>query len=130
MTDHVSLRLALLDKQLVDCDELPFGRVDDVEIEVREAGSRPRVSALLTGQEALGDRLGGLVGRTMSATARRLRDDPVGGPTTIDPRLVRVTEPLIELSIPFAELQHVAALERWLARYVVEPLPGAGDARE
>jgi hypothetical protein len=131
MTEHVSLRIALLDKQLVDCDQRPFGRVDDIQIDIGVPGGRPRVSAILTGQRALGQRLGGLLGRTMMATAKRLSQDPAaGGATRIDPRLVRSLEPLVQLAVPLAELTHVASLERWLARHVVEPLPGAGDARD
>lgn len=128
---HVSLRIALLDKQLVDSDDLPFGRVDDVEIALSGAGKRPLVSALLTGAEPLGQRLGGTLGGWMAATAARFRPPSMAdGPVRIQPALVRDLEPIVVLRVPLRDLSDVAGLERWLARHVVEPLPGAGDARE
>jgi hypothetical protein len=130
MSEHVSLRIALLDKQLVDCEERPFGRVDDVDLELPEDGGRPAITALLTGQQALGERLGGLLGRGMVATATRLRDGGSQGPSRIDPGLVRQLEPIVVLGVALRDLPQVVGLERWLAAHVVEPLPGAGDARD
>ncbi|MDQ3879633.1 MAG: hypothetical protein M3295_00905 [Chloroflexota bacterium] len=131
MTEHVSLRIGLLDKQLLDCHQLPFGRVDDVDIALPEGGEAPRVIALLTGAHALGERLGGRLGRWMAATAQRLRETPdAGPPAQIDARLISELEPSVALSVPFDQLKHVAGLERWLAHHIVEPLPRAGDASQ
>jgi hypothetical protein len=129
LSKHVSLRIALLDKQIVDADQRPFGRVDDLELELLQG--RPRVVALLTGAEALGERLGGRVGGWMAGSAALLRprSAPVG-PPRIDPTMVRALEPMVALNVPLRELRGVAGLERWLAHHVVEPVPGAGDARE
>jgi hypothetical protein len=51
---QISARIALLDKQLVDSDRLPIGRVDDLELSLPAGGGPPEVEALLTGAEALG----------------------------------------------------------------------------
>ena len=69
----ISARLALLDHQLPDADGLPVGRVDDVELSVPTSGAPPEVEAVLTGAEALGQRLGGLTGAVMAGAASRLR---------------------------------------------------------
>lgn len=129
MSDELSARISLLDNQIVDSDGLPIGRVDDLELEVPEQGGPPRVEALLTGSQALGERLGGGAGRAIAAASRRLRAAPdPAGPTRIDPRRVARLEPLIELEVPIRELEHVAGLERWLSENVIGKLPGAGDA--
>ena len=129
MSRHVSVRHGLLDKQIVDRDRLPIGRVDDLELAV-EDGAVVRVEAILTGAQALGERLGGMLGRWLAGSSARLRPGGDDGPTRIDPALVVELEPFVGLSARFDELPHVAGLERWLARNVVGRLPGAGDARE
>jgi hypothetical protein len=123
MNVGVSFRFALLDQQLVDSTGRLFGRVDDVELE----GARLRVTRLLTGAQALGERLGGTSGAVLAATARRLRSDP--GPTQIDAALVVKLEPFVKLSVPLRELDDVAGLERALATELIEPAPEGGDAR-
>lgn len=131
MSDHVSVRIGLLDKQIVDCERLAIGRVDDVELSVSGEDGPPRVVAILTGAEALGERLGGTIGGWIAASAKRLRPRLAQpGPAAIDAALVAELEPFIRLSVRFDDLPDVAGLERWLARHAVEPLPGATDARE
>lgn len=129
MSREISLRIALLDNQVVDCNRLPLGRVDDLEVEV-EDGS-PRVTAILTGSEALGDRLGGLLGRAMAATSSRLRaPSRRQGPPRIDAGAIEELEPMIELGVAKDDLPEVAGLERWLADRFVGRLPGSGDESE
>ncbi|MDP9401642.1 MAG: hypothetical protein M3P39_12020 [Actinomycetota bacterium] len=131
MKRHVSLRIALLDNQIVDADRLPVGRVDDIEISVPARGERPELAALLTGAQALGERLGGGFGGALAATAARLRRPDLGGePARIEVRHIAELTPLIELAVSLRDLPHVATLERWLADHVIGPLPGTGDARE
>ena len=131
MSDHVSLRIALLDAQLLDADKLPIGRVDDLELEPASAGSPPRVTAILTGAEALGQVLGGTSGRWMARAAARLRPShEPEGPTRVEIDLIAELEPMIRLRRALSDLDHVAGLERWLAHNFVERLPGAGDARK
>lgn len=128
--EHFSARLALLDKQLVDADDLPVGRVDDVELS-ESPGTAPRVEAILTGAQALGERLGGLVGRSMAGPAERLRPgSETRGPVRIEPQLIEHLEPMVKLRASLSDLPHVAGLERWLGQRVIGLLPGAGDAVE
>lgn len=129
MKVNFSLRVGLLDKQMIDCDQLPVGRVDDVEIDFGE-GPEPRISAILTGSQALGDRIGGVIGRWMAASSRRFRRKPSDGPTTISPAYIIELEPLVELGASFDELEGVAPLERWLSDNFIRKLPGTGDASE
>lgn len=63
--------LHLLDRQLLDCDGKMLGKVDDLELFEDPAGLR--VSAVLTGQVALLDRLGGRLGSLLTDRYRRLR---------------------------------------------------------
>jgi hypothetical protein len=129
MSREFGARFTLLDAQILDADDLPIGRVDDVELVVPESGGPPRVAALLTGMEALGPRLGGALGQVMAATAARLRAGRShDGPTTIDPACVTDFEPMVKLSTRIDDLSDVAGLERWLSRNFVSRLPGAGDA--
>ncbi len=130
MSEHVSVRLALLDQQIVDCERLAIGRVDDLELGFAEDGALT-VEAILTGAQALGERLGGTVGAWMAAAASRLRPRSApAGPARIEPSLVAELEPFIRLSVHLDDLPDVARLERWLSANVIEPLPGAGDASE
>jgi len=47
VSEHVSLRLALLDKQIVDRERLPIGRVDDLELVLSGSGEAPQTEAIL-----------------------------------------------------------------------------------
>jgi hypothetical protein len=123
----ISARLALLDHQLLDADGLPIGRVDDLELSLPPSGGAPEVEAVLTGAEALGQRLGGLTGALMAAVASRLRPTTGVGPTRLDAELVEELEPAIKLRLALRELPGVAALERWLGQRV-ERVPGSGRA--
>ena len=128
--EHLSLAYDLLGAQIVDAERRPLGRIEDLELELEEGGA-PRVTTILTGLEALGQRVGGTLGRWAAGVAARLRpaDEP-GGPTRIDARHIEKVRPLVELDVRFAELPQVAGLERWLARNVVGRIPGSGDARD
>jgi hypothetical protein len=125
----ISLRIALLDNQVVDSNRLPIGRVDDLEIEVGEGA--PRVTAIVTGSEALGNRIGGSLGRWMATLSARLRPPAATeGPPRIGLGAVAEIEPLIELDVDKDDLPQVGGLERWLAANFVGRLPRSGDASE
>ncbi len=127
---HFSVRLGLLDAQIVDRDRLPLGRVDDVELRIGEAGQEPQVEAILTGSQALGERIGGTLGRWMSATSARMRGDSEGGPAWFDPTLISELLPMVRLTVAFNELPQIGSLEEWLSTRFVERLPGTGNASE
>lgn len=120
--------LHLLDRQIVDRDGAPVANVDDLELVVRGDG-RLAVSALLVGPGALGPRVGGRLGRWTVSIWRRLRPDVDPSPGRLDAALVTGTDSAVHLGAAVGEL-HVDGLERWLRRYVIDRIPGAGHAAE
>jgi hypothetical protein len=68
----------LLDRLILDCDGLPMGMVDDLELTEPEEGGAPVITAILCGPTALGPRIGGHIGTWWLAIGRRLRplDNP------------------------------------------------------
>ncbi|GGU77125.1 PRC-barrel domain-containing protein [Lentzea flava] len=116
----------LLDRQIVDLDGHPVGKVDDVEFGTTADG-RPFVAAILVGHHALGERIGGRLGRWMAAVARRLH-------TTGDPQPLRIPfERVAEIGSAIRldvrhELLNTPALELWLRDNVIGRIPGASDA--
>ncbi len=130
MSRDFSLRHDLLDQQIVDCERIPIGRVTDVEIAPGGAREPARIRHVLTGSEALGQRLGGTLGRWIehsSARARGPEADP--GPTRLEPEAIDQLEPEVKLHAHLRDLEHMAGLERWLADNLIGRIPGAGDAR-
>ena len=126
---EASLRIEILDQQVVDREGLPFGRVDDVELDLSLAPEmEPRVTRLLCSQEVLGERLGGLTGALLARSARRLRAESRAG-FAFRPVDVAAWVPVVRLRSRLADLD-AAPLERWLGDRVVRHLPGASDAGE
>jgi sporulation protein YlmC with PRC-barrel domain len=116
----------LLDRQILDRDGEPVGKVDDVELDT-DADGMPYVSALLVGQRALGDRIGGRLGRWIAGIARRLSpsvDDPPG---RIPFDLVAEVDSAVTLSVRRERLPD-PPLEAWLREHLIGRIPGAGDA--
>ncbi|MBM2615671.1 PRC-barrel domain-containing protein [Actinoplanes sp. LDG1-06] len=107
----------LLDRQIVDRDGVPVGKVDDVEL----SDDARHVTALLTGQSALGGRFGGVLGRWITATT--------GGaePRRIPYGLVALVDSAVHLSIKRALLTP-PALEAWLDQHLIGRIPGADRA--
>lgn len=116
--------LQLLDRQVVDRDGAPVGKVDDVELSYDDRGEA-RVSALLLGQEVLGDRIGGRLGRCIAGTARRLSGPGHRPPLRIGMDLVDEVGSAITLSVP-RELLADPPLESWLSDHLIGRIPGAG----
>ncbi len=116
----------LLDRQIVDRTGALVGKVDDVELTV-DPGEAPRVTALLVGQEPLGERLGGALGTALAGSARRLRGDEESAPLRIPYEVVAEIGPAITLSVP-RDLLTEPALEQWLRTNLIGRIPGAGHA--
>jgi hypothetical protein len=106
-------------------------KVDDLELVVRADG-RLAVSALLVGPGAFGPRLGGRLGRWTVGIWRRLRPDVDPSPGRVDAALVTGTDSAVHLSVAAADLDPTGldGLERWLRRYVIDRIPGAGHVDE
>jgi len=118
----------LLDRQILDCDGEPVGKVDDVELAVGADG-RLRVVALLVGPQALGRRLGGRLGRWISTTAGRLHPVEHPDPIRIPYALVARRSSAIDLSVRRDRLPE-PTLEAWLREHVITRIPGADRGDE
>ena len=125
--DRLRLGFHLLDRQIVDVIGQPVGKVDDLELDVEPGTGRVLVTALLSGQRVLGERIGGRVGTWMASIARRLQpaDDPP--PIRIDIRAVADIGSAIRLSVR-REVLPTPPLEVWLEGKLIDKIPGAGDA--
>ena len=123
------LGLHLLDRQVVDTDGKAVGNVDDVELLVPDDGSPPYVVAILTGPQALGPRLGGLLGRWLVFLAHALARDRGDEPGRIGWELVTDVGSGITVARSRSELG-VHANEDRAREYVVDRIPGARDARK
>jgi sporulation protein YlmC with PRC-barrel domain len=116
----------LLDRQLVDCDGLLVGKVDDVELSDDDP---PRVTALLFGPGALGQRIGGRLGRAIAGLARRLHPDLAPVPARIPYEQVSHLDAAVHLRISRGDLPR-PSLEGWLCDHVIARIPGADRAGE
>ncbi len=56
--NRLDLGLSLLDRQLVDRDGRPVGKVDDIRFDWPDGGGPPIVSKILVGPIAFGERFG------------------------------------------------------------------------
>jgi sporulation protein YlmC with PRC-barrel domain len=115
----------LLDRQILDRDGEPVGKVDDVELDV-DADGTPYVAALLVGQQALGQRIGGRLGGWIAGTARRLSPDYDRGPIRIPYDLVSELNSAVNLSV-HRQLLPDPPLETWLRDHLIGRIPGAFD---
>jgi hypothetical protein len=116
----------LLDHQVIDRDGLLVGKVDDAELSDDDP---PRIVALLLGPQALGDRMGGRLGRAIAALARWLHTDFDPLPSRIPYREVATLDSAVHLRISYRELPR-PALEGWLCDHVIDRIPGARRAGE
>jgi sporulation protein YlmC with PRC-barrel domain len=116
----------LLDRQILDLTGEPVGKVDDVELG-RDADGDLRITALLVGQRALGERIGGRLGRWIENTARRLSPDYDSPPMRIPFDLVAEITSAINLSVR-RELLPDPPLEVWLRDHLIGRIAGADDA--
>jgi sporulation protein YlmC with PRC-barrel domain len=114
----------LLDRQIIDRDGAPVGKVDDIELTYDDTGT-PHVTALLLGQAALGDRIGGTLGRWIAGTARRLSGSLDRPPMRISVDLVDQVGSAVNLKVNRALLQD-PPLETWLRDHLIQRIPGAG----
>jgi sporulation protein YlmC with PRC-barrel domain len=118
--------LDLLDRQILDREDMQVGKVDDVEFEI-DADGKPVLTALLLGPMAWGPRLGGRLGTWVVAVARRLRPETDPGPVRIEARFIRRLGTTVDLTIS-AEESGAQRLEHWLRTKLVERIPGAEHA--
>jgi hypothetical protein len=118
--------LHLLDRQIVDPDNLLVAKVDDLELTRREDG-RWVVSAILTGPGALGPRLHGRLGEWVGAVWRRLHPDADPAPGRIPMSDVIDIDSAVTVGRRRDALQ-VDGLEVWVREHVIDRLPGSHHA--
>ncbi len=123
MTDSLYAGRQLLDRQIATAEGRSVGKVDDLELDLDDPDG-PVVTALLTGQIALGARFRGRLAVWVTAVAQRLRADGDTGPRRIDLRLVGAVGATITLNVPHGDLAS-ADLEGWLTDHFVGRIPGA-----
>lgn len=117
----IDANLSLVDRQILTSEGRMLGKVDDLELELREDG-RLYVTALLTGPGALGPRLGGALGTIVRGTWSRLsgRDQPA----RIDWSQVAQLTSAVELGVS-ADAVPVDGFERWVRDRLIAALPGS-----
>jgi sporulation protein YlmC with PRC-barrel domain len=125
---NLDLQLHLLDRQVIDRDRRLVCKVDDLELELDEGG-RPYVTAILVGQRALGPRLGGRLGRWVTAIGRRLSEGQHEQPLRIDFAQVTDIGSAITLARRRDELD-VTPLEDWVDSRIISRIPGSRHASE
>lgn len=113
----------ILDKQLLDREGKPMGRVDGLVMQVGER-SRPRITHIEIGGATLAARLHPVFERVTNRLAR------LWGPRR--PRPVRIPWSHVEtvgrdikLDVEAKEWGTIA-WETWIARHIIEHIPGSG----
>jgi hypothetical protein len=122
------LGLHLLDRQLVDRKGRLAGKVDDLELELRDDG-RLYVTAILAGPGVLARRLGGTTfGRWRERALVVLSE---GDPPTSRIPLARVAniDNHVDLIDDREDLATFAS-ERWVQDHIIGHIPGSGHAPE
>jgi hypothetical protein len=115
--------LHLLDRQILDPDGAMVANVDDLELTEDDQG-RFLVTAILTGPDALGPRLGGRLGHWMVAVWQRLRadEDPAAG--RIDIGEVVGVDSAVHIGVRRKALD-VDGFEQWTYARIIDAIPGA-----
>jgi sporulation protein YlmC with PRC-barrel domain len=125
---EVDIHLKLMDRQVVDRDGRLVCKVDDLELQPGPDGV-PVVTAILVGPRALGPRLGGRLGRWVTALASRFADSPGDDPLRIPFGAVTDVHSAVDVDRSRDELA-VDPLEGWVDRHLVARLPGSDHAGE
>ena len=119
--DESELALEVLDRQLLDSEGEPCGKVDDVELDYDGSG-RPVVTAILTNPGALAPRLGWM-GHIVHAFWSRLHSDASPSPIRLGWELVAKIDFAVHLTVQ----RHEAGLMRsedWAYDRVLSKIPG------
>lgn len=130
LTDDLELARDVLDKQVVDRDEIKMGRVDGLVLELRD-GKPPRIDSIEMGGVVLAERIHPRLARWVDGWRRRLKVRKTA--------VYRVPWSAVQEITPYHIKVDVAALEtpafdweRWLRDHVIAHIPAAakGGAQE
>ncbi len=116
----------LLDRQVLDNEGEPVGKVDDLEI-ARHAGMA-HVVAVLMGPQALGGRLGGHVGRWIGGLGRRLSKEP--DPVRVPIELIEDLGVVVRLKVRADRLPREGDAEEWFRERFIARIPGSEHGSE
>lgn len=119
----LSAGLDLLDRQLVDPDGRMAGKVDDLELELRDDGP-PVVVSILAGPGALARRLGGRLGGWTASMHDRLKDPEQEGPARVSFGVVARIGKEVDLTVGREDLD-TFEFERWTRDHVIAKIPGS-----
>jgi len=119
----------LLDRQVIDCDGMLCGKVDDLELASSEDGGPPYVVAILAGPGALASRFGGGFGRWLASVQERLHPHAQPGPARLPFGIVKRVETHVEVSLPRHELE-ANRFEEWARDHIIDKIPGARHAAD
>ncbi|MES0066159.1 hypothetical protein NKJ73_10060 [Mesorhizobium sp. M0074] len=114
----------ILDKQVVDREQVKIGKVDGLVAELRP-GEPPKIVAVELGSITLGRRLGERPGRWMARVAARLGGKRHAEPHRIAWNKVRDIGVNIEFDIDVRETA-IFDWQDWLRDHVIGRIPGAG----
>ncbi|TPM90581.1 hypothetical protein [Mesorhizobium sp. B2-1-3A] len=113
----------LLDKQVVDREQVKIGKVDGLVAELRP-DKPPRIVAIELGSIALARRLGSRPGRRMARLAASMGGKQYGEPHRIAWHKVKDIGIDIEFDIDVRETS-IFAWQDWLRDHVIGRIPGA-----
>ncbi|WFP62199.1 MULTISPECIES: hypothetical protein [unclassified Mesorhizobium] len=113
----------ILDKQVVDREQVKVGKVDGLVAELRQ-GKPPRVIAVELGSIALARRLGTRLGRWTARLAAKLSGKRQARPHRIAWNKVRDIGVDIEFDIDVRRTK-ILAWQHWLRDHAVGRIPGA-----
>lgn len=113
----------ILDRQVVDREQVKIGKVDGILAELRP-GKPPRVVAVELGSVALARRLGRRPGRWMARLASRLGGARHAEPHRIEWHKVRDIGVDVEFDIDVRETE-IFDWQIWLRDHVIGRIPGA-----
>lgn len=131
MTDQENLDagLDLFDRQVLDLNGNPVGKVDDVELSDADPDATPPViTALLLGPVAYGHRLRGRVGASIAGAGARLGRHKQ--PIRIPMDLVKSIGVSVTLTVTVDQVERAEDLDRWLRDHFIARIPGARNASE
>ena len=114
----------VLDKLLVDRDNVPLGRVDGIVLVLAGDHSRPRVAQIESGILTLARRLSGPFARALHGLTRKLR---LRWPRPVRLPWSRIDAIGRELKIDICgENSRLLARERWLRDRLIRHIPASG----
>jgi sporulation protein YlmC with PRC-barrel domain len=121
--------LHLLDHQIIDCDGMMAGNVDDLELDVGDdpTAQPPVVTAMLSGAGALARRLEGRLGAFVESVTARLTEHD--RPARIPFEMVDKVGSHVHVTTSRDDLETNRG-EAWARRAVIDHIPGAGHAPE